>query len=715
MGTAFPEIITDLLAVDGRLSRAAHQDVPFAELDLRLSGLEGLKNYQQRLDVDYLITGTYETRGDGKLIVRCLVVDRLKRRYLSEVLPGSAQGLVQISSEIAGVVRRELRLPLLGADGRGVVDAIYADLPQPAWPSYFAGLGHEYSANHEKAVELLTEAMSLAPRSPLPGWGLAQTLRATGRKTEAAPIACRAEERAERLPVHDHAEIAALCYEYSGRTAAARNVYESLIREHPTEQARYRIKVALLDLRDAETDRLNDGLNVLQDLRRADPSTLRASDLLGADLQEAAILYQKDRYAEARTLAREAAARASSLHAYAELALARKIEGESLLLLRDFIGAIAPLKDACTHLDAARREIQAARCKESLVMAQFFGERIPRYDLLVELRELYQEIGDLGSVGRMIHMEAILRHVRGEHAEAERLSREAEALFRRIGAHRELADAQLLLGTQLLTIGELQEARKALNKAYADLSRLGQTDSAASALRNLGEIDLLRGYLLDARQAFEASSSSRSIYKLAQIEALEGKFDRAIQRLEPLLVQEEKRDPALAAEIAMELADLRQTTGEAGVALELSHRAEKLLDDNESKDLHLRAQLQLIGIYLAQKNFAAANEKFEAIRLRAEKSSDHEVRIETGITAARLKGLIEGERRRDEALSDLAEIERGCVEKENMIYAFEARLAAGQLMPPPARRENLDGVAREARRLGLEGIARQAEKIRGEE
>ena len=49
-----------------------------------------------------------------------------------------------------------------------------------------------------------------------------------------------------------------------------------------------------------------------------------------------------------------------------------------------------------------------------------------------------------------------------------------------------------------------------------------------------------------------------------------------------------------------------------------------------------------------------------------------------------------------------------------MIYAFEARLAAGELMRPPERDARLDEIAREARRLGLERIARRAEKIRGE-
>jgi hypothetical protein len=128
----FPEMVTDLLAIDGRMSRAAYRDVPLAELDLRLSGLAGLAADQRRLDVDYLISGPYATRADQTLIVRFIVVDRSGRRSVSEVLPGSVPGLVQLASEIAGGVRRELRLPLPGADGRRAVEAIYADLPPQA-------------------------------------------------------------------------------------------------------------------------------------------------------------------------------------------------------------------------------------------------------------------------------------------------------------------------------------------------------------------------------------------------------------------------------------------------------------------------------------------------------------------------------------------------------------------------------------------------------
>ena len=715
MGTAFPEMITDLLASDGRMNRAAHRDVPLAELDLRLSGLEGLGNYQQRLDVDYLIAGTYETREDEKLIVRVLVLDRSGRRYLSEVLPGSGLGLVQLSSGISDAVRRELRLPLLAADGRRAVEAIYADLPLEAWPGYFAGLGQEYGSNHERAAQLLAETVPLAPRSPLPGRTLARVLRSIGQRADAARAVCQAQELAERLPVHDRTEIVALCHEHSGRIAEALALYESLLRENPREQAHYRLKIAALDLHDRETDRMNDALNVLQDLRRAAPGTLRAVDLLNADLEEAEILFQKDRFAEALGLAREAAARAGSLHAFAASAKARRLEGLSLLFLRDFYGAIVPLQEACPRLDAARLEIWAAGCRESLVTAQFFTDRTPLYDLLAQSRETYRAAGRLADVGRMIQLESVLRQGRGEHAEAERLSREAEALFTRIGAHKELAAGRLFMGIRLLLLGELQEARKVLDQAYADLSRQGEAAYAAQALQNLGELHLLRGDLRSARQAFEASSSGDSVYRLAQVEAAEGRSARAAELLKPLLVQEEQRNPPLAAKIAMALADLRLTDGAAGEALELARRAEKDLAGSEQRDLITLAQLQLVKIHLAQKDFAAADERFEAIRERAEKSEHYWVALESGIMAARLKGLLGSGRRRDEALDDLVRIERDCVQKGNVIYAFEARLAAGELMRPPQRGERLEAIAREARRLGLEQMARRAERIRGEE
>ncbi|HEY4562262.1 MAG TPA: serine/threonine-protein kinase, partial [Thermoanaerobaculia bacterium] len=382
IGTAFPEMITALLASDGRMSRAAYRDVPLAELDLRLSGLEGLADYRRRLDVDYLIVGSYATREDEKLIVRFSVVGRSGRHSLSEVLPGSVPGLVQLSSEIAGVVRRELRLPLLGADGRRAVDVIYADLPAQAWPHYFAGLGRVHGANHEKAAQLLAEAVPLAPRSPLPGRALAPELSATGHPEDAARAACRAQELTRPLPAQDRAETAALCHELSGRSTEARRLYEALLRENPGDQARFRLKIAALDLHDRETDRKNDALNVLQDLRSADPKTLRASDRLHADLIEAEILFQKDRYSEARSHAHEAVALADSLHAFVDRAGARRLEGVSLLHAKDYRGAIAPLQEACTQLAAARQESMAASCKESLAIAQFFGDRTPRYDLL---------------------------------------------------------------------------------------------------------------------------------------------------------------------------------------------------------------------------------------------------------------------------------------------------------------------------------------------
>jgi tetratricopeptide (TPR) repeat protein len=624
-------------------------------------------------------------------------------------------GLVQLASEIAGGVRRELRLPLPGADGRRAVDAIFADLPPRAWPGYFAGLGHAHGANHEKAAQLLAAAVPLAPRSPLPARALALSLSATGHPAEAARAACRAQELDPPLPAEERAEIAALCHELSGRSAEARSVYEALLRENPGDQARFRLKIASLDLYDRETDRKNDALNVLQDLRGADPKTLRASDRLAADLTEAEILFQKDRYSEARSRAHELVARAGSLHAFVERAAARRLEGASLVASQDYRGAIAPLQEACTQLAAARQERAAANCKESLVTAQFFGDRTPRYDLLAESRETYLAAGDLTGVGRMLQLEAILWQARGEHAEAERRFREAEALFTRIGARQELVAGRVLMGTRLMFLGELQEAQKVLDQAYAELSREGQAAYAAQVLRNLGWIRYLRGDLRGARQAYEVSPSADSVHAMARIEAMEGRPAQAVARLKPLLAEEEPRNPPLAAQIAMDLSELRQADGAPGEALELARRAERLLAGSERRDLILLAELQLVKIHLAQRDFAAADERFEAIRGRARQNVDYWVTLKTGITAARLQGLLAGERQRDEALEALARIERDCRQKGNVIDAFEARLAAGELLRPPARSVKLEEIAQEARRLGLERIARRAEKIRGEE
>jgi len=137
---------------------------------------------------------------------------------------------------------------------------------------------------------------------------------------------------------------------------------------------------------------------------------------------------------------------------------------------------------------------------------------------------------------------------------------------------------------------------------------------------------------------------------------MEGRSARAVERLKPLLVQEEQRNPTFAAQIAMELSDLRQAEGAAGEALALARRAEKLLAGSERRDLIILGQLQLVKLHLAQKDFAAADERFEAIRERTTQSGDYVVTLATGITAARLKGLLAGGRQRAEALDDLDRI-----------------------------------------------------------
>src|SRR5262249_27381567 len=160
---------------------------------------------------------------------------------------------------------------------------------------------------------------------------------------------------------------------------------------------------------------------------------------------------------------------------------------------------------------------------------------------------------------------------------------------------------QGFMGSQLMYLGEIQEARKVFDQAYVELSRQGQGAYAAQALRNLGRIRFLCGDLRGARQAYEVSPSAESVYSLAMIEAAEGRSARAVESLKPLLIQEEQRNPALEAQTAMALADLRQADGAAGEALELARRAEKILAGSERRDLIIQAQLQLVKILLAQK------------------------------------------------------------------------------------------------------------------
>ena len=359
MGTAFPEMITDLLAIDGRMSRAAHRDVPLAELDLRLSGLKGLADSQRRLDVDYLIAGSYQTREDEQLIVRFLVVDRSGRRSLSDILPGSVPGLVQLASEIAGGVRRELRLPLPGADGRKAVDADLCRPPSGGLAGLLRGARARLWRESRKG--------GAAPRgdgSPGAAVPLAREGPGAGAERGRASGGCGARgvpgSGAGRAPARagPHGERRALPRAAAAGTPEARSLYEALLRENPGDQARYRLKIAALDLHDRETDRMNDALNVLQELRSADPKTLRASDRLAADLIEAEVLVQKNRYAEARSLAHAAVAQAGSLHAFADRAAARRFEGLSLLYSNDYRGAIAPLQEACTQLAASRQELR---------------------------------------------------------------------------------------------------------------------------------------------------------------------------------------------------------------------------------------------------------------------------------------------------------------------------------------------------------------------
>ncbi|HEX8502949.1 MAG TPA: tetratricopeptide repeat protein [Pyrinomonadaceae bacterium] len=94
---------------------------------------------------------------------------------------------------------------------------------------------------------------------------------------------------------------------------------------------------------------------------------------------------------------------------------------------------------------------------------------------------------------------------RGEFAEAERVYREALAIFRKVGKERNVAITLHQLGWIKSGRGEFDEARRLYGESLKINRRIGNQAGIASNLNNMGEIAYERGETDEARRLFDES------------------------------------------------------------------------------------------------------------------------------------------------------------------------------------------------------------------
>jgi len=377
VGAAVVELLAAELRSAEQLRVVSGERVARARLELAAGALDNaqLATLGTRLSARYLVTGDYEVGSDASLELDIRVYDRVRATTLgSHSLAGSEADLGGLADRASdGLRARLLATPVPVDHGR-----MRASVPREpgALRLYAEGLVLLRRFEFAGARKKLEAAITIEPQFPLAHRALSEALARFGDDLRVRSEAKAAWELAGALPREEKLLVEARYRESIGERQRAIEIYRALHELYPDE-LEYAIGLAELLPHD-------EAVALLGQLRAT-------SDDPRIDATEGRVLLMHD-------LPRSAAA-------FQRAAAAARARGEKYLLATILLAAYQ------THLLAGSDDAAAAAD-------------------LVEAKAVFQQIGDLPSVGVVNNMEGDALYLRGELRAASERFQEATRLAR---------------------------------------------------------------------------------------------------------------------------------------------------------------------------------------------------------------------------------------------------------------------------------------------
>jgi hypothetical protein len=588
---------------------------------------------------------------------------------------------------------------------------------------YSEGLARLRVLDALEARDLLQQAIAADPKFSLAHSALAEAWRGLGYAKKAQQEAKEAYELSTNLSREERLVVEGRYRDLDHERDKAIEVYRALFTLFP-DNLDYGLRLARNQTRGGKG---HDALTTVDALRKLAPPASEDPRIEFAEVEGWTLLGDSKR--QEQPLAR-AVEKAKAQGSRQVLAQAREMQCEMFNRFGQVQNAVSACREARDIFAAAGNQEGEARSLQFWAVVVSHTDASESIRLFLQAQTLFRRNGSEAGEADVLNNLGNLYEGQGDPATAEKMIREAVAIYRRLDDQRNMTTAIGNLADNRVDQGDLRGAIQLYEEA-----RQGSTDAGYGALTglNIALVQQLQGDLVGARQGFEQSlaiwqkngdqdSSSYAQWGLGSLQLQGADFAGARKMYEQALaIRAAGGDKLLIAETQVGLADLSLEEARSPVEQEAAMRqALEVFQQQKARDDEITAWCVLARALLAEGNAAAATEAVQHARSLAAKSQNPEIRWRAAITAARIETAGKGAAHSAAGIATRKELAAIIAKSRELRYQgveLNARLALAEIEmkagQTAAGRAHLNAIEADAKAKGYILVARKAALARG--
>jgi DNA-binding winged helix-turn-helix (wHTH) protein/tetratricopeptide (TPR) repeat protein len=734
LSTALAEMLSTELEAGEKLRLVSGEDIARIKLDLPLADADSLSRntlarLHKDLDSDLIVLGSYTALGEKpgtRIRLDLRLQDTVAGETIADVaVVGSEADLFDMVSQAGSRLREKL-----GVKAVSPAEAVSVRASSPsnreAARLYSEGLARLRVLDALEARDLLQQAIAADPKFSLAHSALAEAWSRLGYDKKAQQEARQAYDLSANLSREDRLVVEGRYRDIDHQYEKAIEIYRALFTLFP-DNVDYGLKLAAVQTRGSKG---HDALATVESLRKLAPPASEDPRIEFVEVQ-AWTLLGEPKHSE-QPLAR-AVEKAKAQGSRLILAEAREMQCGHW---RDFRSttenAVSACREARDIFAAAGDQEGEARSLRIWADVAFQTDVPESIRLFQQAQTIFSRNGSEADVANVLNNLGNVYELQGDPATAEKMLREAVAIFRRLDDRRNMTTAMGNLADDRLDRGDLRGAIQLYEEARQGWDP-ADTGYAALVGHNIAFVHQLQGDLVGAKQGFEQSlaiwqkngdqvGSAYAMWGLGSLLLQEADFSGARKMYEQALaIRTSARDEFTIAETQLGLADLSLEEAHSPVEQEaVIRQVLEVFQTRKARDDETLAWCILARALLAEGKPSAATEAMQHARSLAAKSQNPEIRWRTAITAARIatsEKNVAHSTARSAARKELATIIAKSRELGYMGVELDARLALGEIEmksgQTTAGRAHLTVVEADAKAKGYILLARKAATTRG--
>src|ERR1700683_3775675 len=505
LSTALAEMLSTELVAGEKLRLVSGEDIARAKLDLPLPDADSLSRntlvrLHKDLDSDLIVLGSYTVVGE-KPEIRIRLDLRLQDTVDGETVAdvavvGSEADLFDLASQAGSRLREKL-----GVEAISPVETVSVRASSPsnrdAARLYAEGLARLRVLEAPEARDLLQQAVAADPKFSLAHSALAEAWRGLGYYKKAQQEARQAYDLSANLSREERLVVEGRYRDLDHEHEKAIEIYRALFTLFP-DNLDYGLRLARNQTRGGKA---HDALAPVDALRKLAPPASEDPRIEFVEVEGWILLGDSKR--QEQPLAR-AVEKSKAQGSRVILAQARQMQCE-------LFNRRGQLQDAVSACREARDIFAAAGNQEGEARSlQIWANVISRTDapasipLFLQAQTIFRRNGSEAGEADVLDNLANLYEGQGDPATAEKMVRQAVAIFRRLDDQRNMTTAIGNLADDRLDQGDLRGAIQLYGEARQGR---GTADAGYGALTglNIALVQQLQGDLVGARQGFEQS------------------------------------------------------------------------------------------------------------------------------------------------------------------------------------------------------------------